>query len=166
MNKFTKTFTGELIDVFDPKCSQICIEDIACGLSKMPRWAGQTHKAYSVASHSLWVMEQADDDDKLEALLHDSTEAYLMDMPSPIKNRLPDYLALEMELDQCIRKRFKLPDSMSENVHKIDKRAIQWERDNIMSDSFIPMSASAVEKAFLGCFYMLIANRDHQIIII
>jgi hypothetical protein len=42
-------------------------------------------------------------------LLHDATEAYLVDVPRPIKRSLPAYSTLEQALETVIAKRFSLP---------------------------------------------------------
>ena len=97
-----RTFTGLYIDVFEPKPEMICIEDIAHGLSMQCRFGGQLPKFYSVAQHSIHCSEIVSDHLKLEALLHDASEAYLLDIPSPIKNRMPEYKAVEDRLMKAI----------------------------------------------------------------
>lgn len=98
-----ETVTGQLVDVSNPDPSTINIEDIAWGLSRMPRFCGQTVTAiaYNTAQHSLFVAEEVEDmirrdtiqlspskhsDIVLKALLHDAAEAYTGDLPSPVKH--------------------------------------------------------------------------------
>lgn len=92
------TATGRLIDVLHPDPALICIEDIARALSRQCRFNGSCRQFFSVAEHS-WlvsvVAEQLEPCDPLQALLHDSAEAYLGDVITPLKNTMPDYRDLE-----------------------------------------------------------------------
>jgi len=97
-----ETVTGRLVNVVDPKPASICIDDIAWGLSRTPRFCGHTvtEIPYTVAQHSVFVanriklVNQFDSTNvqvrmMLLALLHDAAEAYTGDWPSPIK-RIPE----------------------------------------------------------------------------
>lgn len=93
-----QTFTGKKFYPLDPDPEQICIEDIAHSLSLQCRFSGHTKRFYSVAEHSVEVARNwfVDPDHreprtgKLMALLHDASEAYLSDIPRPLK-LLPEF---------------------------------------------------------------------------
>jgi hypothetical protein len=55
-----ETVTGQLVDIENPDPTTINIEDIAWGLSRMPRFAGHTITIvpYNVAQHSIFVAEE------------------------------------------------------------------------------------------------------------
>src|SRR5690606_7522852 len=57
---------------------------------------------------------------QLEGLLHDACEAYLGDMPTAIKAVMSEYKALERRVDRAIRRKFKLPEKMTPEVHAVD----------------------------------------------
>src|SRR5690606_26745918 len=97
-----RTFTGQYINVFDPKPDLIRIEDIAHALSQMPRFGGHLPVFYSVAQHSLACAHKVSSRNALAALLHDASEAYLMDIPKPIKNNLHNYKETEHALMEVI----------------------------------------------------------------
>lgn len=82
------TFTGKLFDLQNPTEDMICIEDIAHHLSIENRFNGSTRFPYSVGYHSICVANFTSEEFKLEALLHDATEAYCKDLTSPLKNLL------------------------------------------------------------------------------
>lgn len=82
------TVTGRVIDFLNPDPEQISLDDIARGLSRAPRYAGQTEKPYTVIQHSLLVAHLAPAEHRLHALLHDAPEAYLCDVPSPFKRAM------------------------------------------------------------------------------
>lgn len=95
MSTFTTVLSGGILDFENPLPSAIVIEDIATGLSRMPRFCGQTKAFYSVARHSHLVFDiyqkvypQHGIDDAFGALLHDAHEAYMGDIPTPFKNVL------------------------------------------------------------------------------
>lgn len=85
MTDWIQTFTGKKFYPLDPTTSAICIEDIAHALSLTNRFGGHSREAYNVADHSIRVMRLVPDYLKLAALLHDAAEAYLCDLPSPVK---------------------------------------------------------------------------------
>lgn len=91
-----QTYTGRQIDPADP--TDFDIRDIAHALSNLCRYGGHCLRFYSVAEHSVLMARAADDPWKKWALLHDATEAYLVDIPRPIKRRLVGYQWMEHRL--------------------------------------------------------------------
>lgn len=79
------TYTGKKFHFRDPKPEEICIEDIAHALSLKCRYSGHCKYLYSVAQHSLHVAFLLPGELKLSGLLHDAAEAYIPDIPRPVK---------------------------------------------------------------------------------
>lgn len=80
--------SGKQINVCNPDLDNIDIEDIANALSKICRFGGHINEFYSVAQHSVMVqkmLRKCPLDIQRHGLLHDAEEAYLCDLPSPIK---------------------------------------------------------------------------------
>lgn len=127
-----RTVTGKYVNVFDPDPDTICIEDIAHSLSHQCRFGGHLPVFYSVAEHSLACCALAKTEHKLEALLHDASEAYLLDIPKPIKNRLPDYKTIEDNLMRVIAEKFGFPYPLSSYVKDVDKFALESEWEMLM----------------------------------
>lgn len=99
------TYSGLNFDYLKPVASSICDKDIIQGLSNDCRFAGQLPVFYSVAQHC-WLMSQiVPEEFALEALLHDASEAYCRDIPSPLKRLLPDYKVIEHRIDMAIREK-------------------------------------------------------------
>jgi hypothetical protein len=94
------TATGAAFNVIDPRVEDVRLNDIAAALSKQCRYAGHCRRFYSVAEHSVHVAHLTSGGAKLKlaALLHDGSEAYLVDIPRPIKNAMPEYRAIEDRL--------------------------------------------------------------------
>lgn len=80
------TVTGRRLDLGHPRPSDINIEDIACGLSKICRYTGQIDMFYSVAQHACLVASLVREPLRFPALNHDNPEAYLGDVSSKLKH--------------------------------------------------------------------------------
>ncbi len=123
---YIRTYTGKKFHPFDPQPEEIEIGDIAAGLSKQCRFAGQCPIFYSIAEHSCYVAENCSDKVKLAALLHDASEAYLVDIPKPIKQELPDYQHIERRVQAAIYRRFNInvTYAMALEIGKIDTQLL------------------------------------------
>lgn len=127
---FIETFTGQ--KVWLPNCdpASIQIEDIAHALAFIPRFAGHINEFYSVAEHSLNVAEIVVKSPlKKQALLHDATEAYICDIPTPFKVLMPQYKALEEDLWRAVCERFNIQFNLHPDVKFADRIALMTERD-------------------------------------
>ncbi|MGV8136511.1 MAG: hypothetical protein AB2L20_14980 [Mangrovibacterium sp.] len=133
---YIQTFTGKLIDPLNPDPDQICIEDIAHALSNICRFGGHSRMFYSVAQHSVRCSQHFNETDPeaLAALLHDASEAYLMDIPSPIKHRLPEYLAVEDRLMTVIAEKFRFQYPLVSTVKAVDKAELRLEMDFVLCE--------------------------------
>lgn len=101
------TNSGKRIDLFNPDPNNFTLEDIAMGLSRVARFNGQTKVRYSVAEHSINVASLVPPKYRLQALLHDAAEAYICDVPSPLKKLLgPTYSSIEERIASAIGERF------------------------------------------------------------
>lgn len=135
-----KTYTGKLVDVFNPRSGMFCIEDIAHQLSLMPRWMGSSNDHYSVAHHSVWCALRAIERGFshkviLTALMHDASEAYIGDMPTPFKKRMPEYTAVESHLMAFLAFEFGFKYPMPEEVKEIDREALNEEWNQMFNGS-------------------------------
>jgi 5'-deoxynucleotidase YfbR-like HD superfamily hydrolase len=158
------THSGKLIDVANLSSNDIDIEDIAHTLSLLCRWGGHCLEFYSVAEHSVRCSYKASKKFKLEALLHDASEAYLVDIPRPIKRNLPDYQRLEQVVEKAISEKFNLPFPTSKEVKIVDNRMLETERRDItvfkekfleeepFENKILPWSPKSAKKIFLETF--------------
>jgi len=101
-----QTATGRVFWPLDPRPEEVYIEDISSALSKLCRFGGHSKRFYSVAEHCCHVARAAPEYLKLAALMHDASEAYLCDVPRPIKASLTNYAAIEGRLNAVISQRF------------------------------------------------------------
>jgi len=73
-----------------PRLDEVYIEDIACGLANECRFGNQLVDFYSVAEHSVLLSYMVPRPLARWALIHDTPEAYMSDIPRPIKT-LPEF---------------------------------------------------------------------------
>jgi len=130
---YIRTFTGTDFTVFDPKPEQIFIEDIAHALSQLCRYGGHCDPFYSVAQHSIIASYLIEPKFALDALCHDFSEAYIMDLPRPIKYQIPEFINIENKIYEVIAQKFNLTFPIPEEVHIIDNDMIKYEWDFFMS---------------------------------
>lgn len=111
------TYSGKKFYPNDVRQSDIDINDIAHALSNQCRFGGHVKYHYSVAQHSCYVSDWLADKDnqgfyslELRGLLHDASEAYLVDVPRPIKliADFSTYRTIEKTTQQVIYKKFGL----------------------------------------------------------
>lgn len=157
-----RTYTGLYMNVFDPTPEMICIEDIAHSLAFQCRFGGHLPEFYSVAQHSVYVCDiveanPGEDSVRLQALLHDASEAYLLDIPSPIKHKLDDYRKIEQRLMVAIADKFGFPYPLHQSVKDADKDLLRIEWDVLMlrlrtTHEIIPWLSAVAEFEFLKTF--------------
>lgn len=80
-----QTYTGKAFNPLAPHPADICIVDISHSLSMLCRFNGHTRRFYSVAEHCTHVSRLVPADLALAGLLHDAAEAYVSDIPTPMK---------------------------------------------------------------------------------
>lgn len=119
---FIQTFSGRSFWPLDPRAGEIHIADIAHSLSLQCRYAGHCLRFYSVAEHSVLLARHAAPEHRLWALLHDSSETYLVDVPRPVKGALSGYKAIEADVMAQVAIRFGLRGDMPSDIHDADMR--------------------------------------------
>lgn len=125
---------GKRFNFLDPRPEDIKIDDIVRGLSKLCRYCGQCRGFFSVAQHSVLVAKCVPARFKLEALLHDSAEAYLGDIIQPVKRFLPEFRRMEQHVWRAIAAAFDLPEQMSPEVKEADRRMMVTEKRCLFPD--------------------------------
>lgn len=137
---FIETFTGKTFAPLSPNFADICIEDIAHALANQSRFSGHTRFRYSVGEHSVRVSELLRDVGcdawlQLWGLLHDASEAYLVDLPTPLKVDpvfAKVYRRAERRLMRAVCKRFGLPAKEPVSVRVADQRMLATEVRDLM----------------------------------
>lgn len=152
-DKTIRTYTGRCIAAWDPQPGDIDPIDIAVGLARAPRWAGQSRQSLSVARHSInvgrgmsvsWLSwheskrPESPERAQLLGLLHDGAEAYLGDLASPFKEECGDYRRLEFVWMTAIAHRFGLSVAKFDYpmLHDIDRSQRGREAENVFAETY------------------------------
>lgn len=112
---FMNTIGGRKVSLLNPQPEQIYASDIIHALCRIPRFGGHISSFYSVGHHTLLVLALVSEKSggfrpaEQYAILHDTPEAYLGDIISPLKYYLGDiYKDLEKRMFEVICERFGL----------------------------------------------------------
>lgn len=117
-----ETFTHRKFNVFNPNPNDVDIRDIAHALACNARFNGHLSRPISVAEHSIFVSRFVSTGNRFVALLHDAAEAYLSDIPRPIKQFFPEIKLLDQRVTQVIFDKFGITGWIPEEVKMIDQR--------------------------------------------
>lgn len=128
-----QTYTGRKYFPIAPSAEDVDIVDISHSLSMQCRYAGHCKMFYSVAEHSVLVSYLVPPEHALTALMHDATEAYLVDVPRPVKRQLPNYKEIEQLNWLAVAARFDLPTEIPQCVHDADTNILYAERNALMT---------------------------------
>lgn len=165
------TYSGKIYKLLHPQVDDIDIRDIAHHLARQCRFGGRTGPFYSVAEHCIMVSKIVNSMWAREGLLHDAAEAYLLDIPSPLKLFWgTPYKKLENKYMRVISEKFGLAwpmvDVVYDHVKRADFLALITERENFITDCTLnygidlkpldvvirPLGYRRAEKAFLKRF--------------
>lgn len=117
-----QTYTGRRFTPTNPNPDAIIIQDIAHALSMQCRFGGHVKTFYSVAQHCVLVSYICNFEDAFWGLMHDASEAYLVDVPRPLKHsgKLDAYIEFEGKVQAAICKRYDLPEKEPASIKKAD----------------------------------------------
>ena len=164
------TFSGIRFWPLLPNPDDMAIMDIAHALANHCRFGGHARVFYSVAEHSVRVRRVCAPKDALWGLLHAASEAFLSDVPAPLK-ALPAfdvYRAAECALQHMIAARFGLPPEQPVSITEADRAMLRIETRDLLpaprADRWMvqlaltvpePWSPSTAEAWFLRRFHEL-----------
>lgn len=168
-SEFIQTFTGRSFYPLAPRTADVCIIDIAHALSNQCRFGGHSDFFYSVAQHCCLLADYVESAmkgtplDCLQILIHDAAEAYLVDLPRPIKQHIPEFRQYDYQIQMCIRSWLGLGDvPVPSWQDEVDSRIIHDEHAQVMSESsdwqhqgkplgvtVVPWNAMRAEQNFL-----------------
>lgn len=159
-----RTFTGRYFDILDLKPEMVHIEDIAHALSMNCRFGGHIPVFYSVAQHSISVAEMVPKEHRLEALLHDASEAYIHDMPKPFKRHMYEYQYHEARIEKLIAEVFGLKYPWHESIKEADKLQLEFEWQAFVVEkpnTWYPMTPAEAKERFLALYHKLTNHNGH-----
>lgn len=178
-SNYIKTYTGLRVVPVDMKPEDIEIKDIAHALSLITRGNGQVKHFFSVARHCIHCALEAKargygKEIMLACLLHDASEAYLSDIPSPLKPYLPEFNAYEDRIMDMVYMKYlgsPLTDDQYKKVKSIDRDMLYYDLLILLNEKsdrpepvmystfgYEPRSFEDVEKEYLCLFESLYSD--------
>lgn len=171
MAEYITTYTGQHFYPLNPEYDKIKIEDIAHSLSMLCRANGHYKYFYSVADHALDCAAEARERCMgsymiMLCLLHDAAEAYISDIPRPVKRDLNGIYAIEERLSDLIYIKFagrkptknefdqmrEIDDSMLYHEFKVNMGEDLKYGEIVSNRSFKSRNPIESEKEFLNVF--------------
>lgn len=126
-------YSGKYFNFMSPETSEFTIEDVALALSRINRYTGHTRFPYSVAQHCvLGSLQFKDPKMALEFLLHDTSEAFMGDVATPLKLMLPEYQVIEKRVEKAVAERFGTTFPMLPETKEADLRMLATEVIQLM----------------------------------
>ena len=138
---YIETYTGRAFFPLEPSGNDVSVIDIAHHLSQQCRYSGATQWFYSTAQHCCLLADYVQSKggsplDCYQMLMHDAPEAYLVDMPRPVKQFMPQFRVWDKAINNVIREWLGLGDlPIPPWQDDLDSRIIVDERAQVMSDS-------------------------------
>lgn len=135
--------SGKVVDPLNLQTGDVLLHDIAHHLGNSCRFSGGTDPFYSVAEHSVrvtrWVRQQSGSiEDQRWALVHDASEAYLVDLPKPLKADPAfgrAFRRVEASIERVVAEKFSLTGTIPSIVHDGDKCLYAAEVRDLMPPS-------------------------------
>jgi 5'-deoxynucleotidase YfbR-like HD superfamily hydrolase len=171
-----QTYSGIKFTPTNPDINSISLKDIAHALSLQCRFSGHIKTPYNVAQHSVLVSYICDFEDAMLGLFHDASEAYLVDLPTPLKRsgKFDYYIECEANLSKIIYQRFGIKNMESKSVDKADKMLLVTEAQQFMAPlhkewvniekpipfEIIPWSPAEAEQKFIDRYMQLRVEND------
>lgn len=142
MSDYITTYTGMHIDPTNPDPDMICIRDIAHALSLLCRANGHVKTFWSVGQHCISCAKEAAAKGLsvrviLACLLHDASECYLSDVPSPYKSQLPAFREHENRLLDTVYEVFlgsKLTPAEEKQMKEIDDAMLWYDLNELLGE--------------------------------
>ena len=119
---------------FEAPTEGFSLNAIARGLANTCRFGGQCDRFYSVAEHSIHVSRIVPEHMAIIGLLHDAAEAFVGDMPKPLKELLPDFKAVERRIEAALFRAFGLPEDLPGEIKHADRAMLATEQRQLMQN--------------------------------
>ncbi len=185
-SNYITTYTGLRVVPIDIKPEDIEIKDIAHALSLITRGNGHVKTFFSVGRHCIHCALEAiargySSDIALACLLHDASEAYLSDIPSPLKPYLPEFNEYEDRIMDVIYTKYlgaPLSDDQYHKVKSVDRDMLYYDLLILLNEksdrpkpvmyskfNYEPRLFEDVEKQYLDLFnklYPLVSSCDKK----
>ena len=142
MANYITTYSGTHFTPTEPNAASLHITDIAHALSLICRGNGHVKTFFSVGQHCIHCALEAQARGYsnrviLACLLHDAGEAYMSDVPRPLKPYIADYKIIEGKLLNTIYEKYLgslLTTEEEALVQKVDDDMLYYDLWNLLNE--------------------------------
>jgi hypothetical protein len=126
--------SGATFNYNKPEESNVTVEDLASALSNVCRFSGHLPRFYSVAQHLVNASRIVSSGNAFTALMHDTTEAFTNDLPTPLKWSLPIFKELETKIESAMGEKFGFEFPYPPEVKEADTIMLMLEKYYVKED--------------------------------
>lgn len=127
-----QTYTGKKFYPLDPRPEDICMEDIAHALANTCRYNGHSRVFYSVAEHCVRMSIANVPGCPKWRLMHDAAEAYISDVPRPVKPMLAEFKVIEESILKVIGEKYNLGSMCHRHISDGDLIMLATEKRDVL----------------------------------
>lgn len=133
-DQWISLLSGGQFNYNKPEESDVTIEDISTALSNICRFSGHLPRYYSVAQHLVNTSYIVEPQYAFTALMHDTTEAFTNDLPTPLKWALPIFKELEIKIESAMADKFGFAYPYPAAVKEADSQMLMLEKTYVKND--------------------------------
>lgn len=129
--------SGATFNYNRPEESDVTLNDLATALSNICRFSGHLPCFYSVAQHLVNTSRIVHPRYSFDALMHDTSEAFTNDLPTPLKWAFPVFKELEIKIEVAMSKKFGFKYPYHPAVKQADTEMLILEKLYVKKDDSI-----------------------------
>lgn len=118
-----------------PEESDVTLDDLASALSNICRFSGHLPCFYSVAQHLVNTSRIVRPEVAFDALMHDTSEAFTNDLPTPLKWAFPVFKELEIKIEAAMAEKFGFNYPYPSEVKQADIEMLILEKLYVKKDN-------------------------------
>lgn len=134
-DQWISLLSGEQFNYNRPEESGVTLDDLASALSNICRFSGHLPQFYSVAQHLVNTSRIVPHEFAFDALMHDTSEAFTNDLPTPLKWALPIFKELEVKIESAMAKKFGFNYPYAPEIKKADTEMLILEKLYVKMDN-------------------------------
>jgi 5'-deoxynucleotidase YfbR-like HD superfamily hydrolase len=166
MKMWIKIRNGKQFSFSNPDPNSISVQDIAYSLAREQRYSNWLNEDWSVLQHVLLVwkclqLEGVSPRIQFIGLHHDSAEAYLGDIPTPLKELVPSLRTIEEDINNAIEVNYNLK---SGELSKLPEPVKYWDKFALFTEDILFSGTTSTWHNFTMEDYQVMDKKfDHRI---
>jgi len=144
-DQWISLLSGGQFNYNKPEESDVTLDDLATALSNICRFSGHLPYFYSVAQHLVNTSRIVPVEYAFDALMHDTSEAFTNDLPTPLKWALPIFKELEVKIEGAMAEKFGFNFPYDPVVKEADTNMLILEKLYVKKDMSVWPNYAGIE---------------------